>query len=295
MEVDGVFSGGGIKAFAFLGALEVCEKRGITFNRVAGTSAGALIASLIAAGYRHEEVRQILNAQDTGNFLDPHPFAKKLPFLKWLSLYFRLGLYRGEYIEKWIDRLLAQKGVRTFGDLPDNLFIIGTDITNGRLAVFPDDLEPYYGIKPSNFPVSKAVRISISIPYFFQPIKLLTKSNYLSLFIDGGTLSNFPFWIFTSEENTKVRPTLGIKLSAKKSSLPKQKIDNAVDMLPAIIWTMIQAHDSRYVSEETAKDIMFIPINDISATDFDLDAEEKRYLFEIGRLKAESFFRKWSG
>ena len=49
--VDGVFSGGGIKGIALIGAIEEIEKRGYRFKRVAGASAGAIIASLIAARY----------------------------------------------------------------------------------------------------------------------------------------------------------------------------------------------------------------------------------------------------
>lgn len=43
MLVDGVFSGGGIKGFAYVGAMQELEERGIQFNRVAGTSAGAIL------------------------------------------------------------------------------------------------------------------------------------------------------------------------------------------------------------------------------------------------------------
>ena len=50
MIIDGVFSGGGIKGFAMIGALEVLEERGFAIKRSAGTSAGSIIASFIAAG-----------------------------------------------------------------------------------------------------------------------------------------------------------------------------------------------------------------------------------------------------
>ncbi|MGM8214094.1 patatin-like phospholipase family protein [Bacillaceae bacterium W0354] len=294
MEVDGVFSGGGVKAFAFLGALDVCEQKNITFKRLAGTSAGALLASLVIAGYRFEELTDILSDVQTKNFLDQHPLVKKIPLLKWLLLFHTLGLYRGDQLEDWVDYLLRQKGVRTFGDLEDNqLFIIGTDVTNGRLAIFPNDLEDYYGIDPNKFPIAKAVRISVSIPYFFKPVVLKSKHNYSSVMIDGGTLSNFPYWIFKGKSDKKVRPTLGIKSSARQISIPKQQVNNAVDMLQAIFHTVLQAHDSRYVSDEDAKDIIFIPIEDVSAIDFDLTENEKEYLIRVGRLRAESFFKKW--
>ncbi|SEP73758.1 patatin-like phospholipase family protein [Piscibacillus halophilus] len=295
MKVDGVFSGGGIKAFAFLGALAECDRLGIKFERVAGASAGALIAALIAAGYRHQEIKKIIDTVNTEKFLDPHPVAKKVPIIKWLWLYFSLGLYQGKYIEKWIDDLLRAKGIRTFSDVDQSLYIIGADITNGRIAVFPDDLEPVYGIKPETFPVSKAVRISISIPYFFRPIKIIGPGSKQNMFIDGGTLSNFPYWIFKQKKLAQPRPTLGIKLSAEESPVPDQPINNAFDMLPAIVSTMIQAHDSRHISNSEAKNIMFIPIDeDIKATDFDLKQKDKDYLYHLGEESANTFFQTWS-
>lgn len=60
----------------------------------------------------------------------------------------------------------------TFSDLPrGRLTVIASDITNGRIVVLPDDLE-LYGISPDSFEVAKAVRMSCSIPYFFDPVML---------------------------------------------------------------------------------------------------------------------------
>ena len=59
MLIDGIFSGGGIKGFALVGAFQVLEEKGYEFKRVAGTSAGAILASFIAAGYTRKEIRSI--------------------------------------------------------------------------------------------------------------------------------------------------------------------------------------------------------------------------------------------
>jgi len=57
-EIDcyGIFEGGGAKGLAHVGALKACEERKIVFRGVAGTSAGAIIAGLIAVGYTAEEL-----------------------------------------------------------------------------------------------------------------------------------------------------------------------------------------------------------------------------------------------
>ncbi|MGG3920846.1 patatin-like phospholipase family protein, partial [Geobacillus thermodenitrificans] len=51
MDIDIVFSGGGVKGFALIGAYEAIEEKGLRWKRLAGTSAGAMLAALLAAGY----------------------------------------------------------------------------------------------------------------------------------------------------------------------------------------------------------------------------------------------------
>ena|GEM_PF-791937 len=56
MEAYGIFQGGGAKGYAHVGALKAAEERGIQFIRYAGTSAGAIVAALAAAGYTADEI-----------------------------------------------------------------------------------------------------------------------------------------------------------------------------------------------------------------------------------------------
>ena len=58
MEYVGIFEGGGAKGFAHVGALKATEERGIQFSEVGGTSAGAIIAALVAAGFKADELYQ---------------------------------------------------------------------------------------------------------------------------------------------------------------------------------------------------------------------------------------------
>ncbi|PLT34740.1 patatin-like phospholipase family protein [Bacillus sp. V5-8f] len=295
MLIDGVFSGGGIKGFALVGAIQVLEQKGFTFCRTAGTSAGAIIASFISAGYTGNEMMDILNEMDTKDLLDHRRRNLPIPFAKWLIIYWKLGLYKGDALEKWISEKLAAKGVYTFSNLPfQGLRIIVSDITNGRLVVIPDDL-PKYGIDPGSFPVAKAVRMSCSIPYFFEPVQLkLNKENRGHVFVDGGVLSNFPMWLFDSEHVKKVRPVLGIKLSPGEECKKPHEIDNAIEMFNALFKTMKDAHDSRYISRKHVKNIIFIPMKGVSATEFELTDESKALLINEGRTSTEKFLRKWT-
>lgn len=99
MYIDGVFSGGGIKGLALVGAYEVVEQRGFKFARLAGTSAGSIVAALIAAGYTSREIAQLLEDLDLNMFLDERKLFIPFPLAKWFFLYWKLGLYKGEELE----------------------------------------------------------------------------------------------------------------------------------------------------------------------------------------------------
>lgn len=292
MQIDGVFSGGGLKAFALVGALEVLEERGYQFQRVAGTSAGAIMASFIAAGYTSKEIKKMLDETDFQLLLDPRKTILPFTFMKWIRLYWQLGLYQGKALENWFMQKLAAKGVYTFSDLPEgSLKLIASDLTNGKMIVIPDDLARY-GLAAHSFPVARALRMSCGIPFFFEPVHLKVGSGD-TIIVDGGVLSNFPLWLFEDAFGKNQRPVLGLKLSRTHEVLPTQKIDNALDMYSALFSTMKNAHDDRYISRKHEHNIIFIPVEDASATDFDMDDETKETLLESGRQSASRFLKLW--
>jgi NTE family protein len=292
MLVDGVFSGGGIKGFALIGAYQALEKKGIIFKRLAGTSAGSLIAAMIAAGYSSDEIIDMMTELELKDLLDARITYLPTALAKWFMLYWKMGLYKGDKLENWIDDKLSQKGIRTFSNLETNtLQLIASDLTNGKLLVLPNDLAQY-GINPLTFSVAKAVRMSCSLPYFFEPVKLKTDKGKIFV-VDGGVLSNFPIFLFDEENKIKKRPVLGIKLSAKMSELKPHKIDNAIDLFAALFDTMKVSHDARYISRRHEKNIIFIPIQHMSTTGFQLDEGKKDELIKIGRDITEQFLKTW--
>lgn len=292
MIIDGVFSGGGIKGFAFIGGLQVLEEKGYVFKRVAGTSAGSIIAALVIAGYSSEEIEKLFHDLNIHDFLDRRNGLLKIPFAKWLLLYWKLGLYKGDALENWLKKKLADKNIRTFQDVPKgSLRIIASDISNGKLVVLPDDLLEY-GIDPNSFSIAKAVRMSCSVPYFFQPVKI-KNGREVTLFVDGGVISNFPMWLFNTDRKTRERPVIGLKLSGAESWEPNE-VDNAVEMFTALFKTMMNAHDLRYISKKHVDNIIFIPMNGISGLDFNMNEELKDELIQRGRLYTLNFLKKWN-
>ena len=291
MIVDGVFSGGGMKGFAYVGAIQVLEERGIKFKRVAGTSAGAILATFIAAGFKAKELEEIFDELDLTKLLDPPKFVVNIPFLKWLNLYKRNGLYRGKLLEKWFKQKLATKGIYCFGDLPKGtLKLVASDLSNGKLLVLPDDLKNY-GIDCDRFPISRALRMSCGLPFFFEPV-YLKNSKHDCVVVDGGVLSNFPLWIY--DNGFKMRPVLGMKLSSSSDEMPPREIDNALQLFEALFSTMQNAHDKRYIDRKHEKNIIFIPVEKYSTTEFDMNEETKKKLIRIGKERTIQFLKTWT-
>jgi NTE family protein len=294
VNIDGVFSGGGIKGYALIGALRAIEERGHTFVRIAGSSAGAILASLVTVGYRGEEIEKLMEEADLQQFLDPRKSWFPEAFTKWLFLYWRLGLYKGDMLEKWIEEKLLAKNVRVFGDLPPKaLQIIGSDITNGRMIVFPDDLSRY-GYDPASFSIAKAVRMSSGIPYFFEPVRLGRSKKESSFIVDGALLSNFPLWLFQETPKENKRPLLGLQLSPNMRNREPNEIKNGIDLFKALFETMMDAHDLKYISRNVEQNIIFIPVNQAYAREFNLKNEQKVELIEAGYNKAKEFLKSWS-
>lgn len=293
MLIDGVFSGGGIKGLALIGAFEEIEKKGFKYVRVAGTSAGSIIAAFIAAGYTSKEICDLFNELDLMNFMDQRKVNFRLPFAKWLLIYIRMGLFKGAKLEKWLFAKLAEKGVRTFADIPpQSLRVIASDLTNGQILVLPDDLHKY-GIDPNTFSIAKALRMSCSLPYFFEPVKLKSPLG-TNVVVDGGVLSNFPIWLFEQGNKKKTRPVLGIKLSQHIQGLQKNKVNNAVQLFEALFETMKDAHDARYISRKIEKNVIFLQTPGFASTEFKLSEERKQELIEMGRKSASAFLKSWT-
>ena len=303
MKVDAVFEGGGVKGIGLVGAVAVTEEKGYEFENVAGTSAGAIVAALIAAGYEANKLREIIQNLDYNQFKDKG-MVDKIPFIGFaLSLGFEKGIYEGEFLENWLRDLLGKapsKPIRTFGDLRTNheeakyrykLQLIAADISRGRMLVLPRDIGDY-GIEPDDLDVAKAVRMSMSIPFFFEPVIVKDANGRDCYIVDGGVLSNFPVWIFDDETDNPPWPTLGYKLVEPDSGQPN-RINGPITLFAALFNTMMDAHDARYIEDADFVRTIPIPTLGVRTTEFDLSYKRSENLYESGRKAAETFFQHW--
>lgn len=307
-KADLVLEGGGVKGIALVGAVAVLEEHGYEFNRIAGTSAGSIVGALLAAGMPTADMVGIMGSIDYTRFQDKGQ-KDRFPGGKLYSLLTQQGIYEGTYLTKWLAGILEPRGVRTFNDLrygdagtglpPEQryrLVVMASDVSTGRLRRLPWDY-PALGYEPGDVPVVDAVRASMSIPFFYEPVKLRNPTTREEIWmVDGGLLSNFPVEIFDREHGNPPRwPTFGIKLSARRGSQAIQyKVDSTFGLARSIILTMHSFYDQMHVDDPSVlARTIFIDTLGVKSTDFGLGRETADRLFESGRSAAEAFLSTW--
>jgi NTE family protein len=299
MNYDGVCEGGGTKIMGLVGGMAAIESRGFTPSNLAGTSAGAIVAAMRAAGYTPSEMRVLMDDLDFRKFKDKARWGTKS-----YHLIRHKGIYAGDFFYEYAKETLAAKGVSTFGDLKTSeadprwrykLKVIASDISQGRMITLPTDAV-LYDIDPDKLEVALAIRMSMSIPGFFRPV--IAKKSYI---VDGGLLSNFPIWLFDADEAPSW-PTFGLILREPHSMDP-HKIRGTISYMMAIFKTMMKAHDRKVISgEDYFHRLIQIPTGEIGTMDFDLTSAQKEFLYYSGFNAGSEFidnfswprYRKWA-
>ncbi len=321
---DAVFEGGGVKGIGLVGALKTMEDAGYSWRNVAGTSAGSIVASLVAVGYNADEIEKIIKSLDYKKMKDTKGI--NIPFFTEIkNLFFDKGVYKGDYIREWIDTLLcikfadklSQDRSIKFKDLiiPDEqgilldnkkykrkykLHVIAADITRGKMLILPEDIVDY-GLNPDELDVSLAVRMSISIPLLFEPV-YIKNLNYKykpeskwkqSVIVDGGILSSYPVWIF-DVKGVPTHPTIGFRLGGTKTESSYNNIRTSFSLSLSVLQTMLDAQDEIHIAEMEYLRTIKIDALGISATNFDITSQQADELFVSGKKCAECFLETWN-
>lgn len=327
-EADAVFEGGGVKGIALAGAVAASEAAGVSvWKNVAGTSAGAIVACLIAVGYNGQRLKEILDTLDYSEFMD-YGRLGKVQGLLWNQFRMR-GLAPGLFFTRWLTQRIKEsplakelgKEELTFADvvrddLPSNirgedlelaryrLRVIGSEITSGRMLVLPQDIEGYF--RKDGTPYSaeslrlvEAVRMSMSYPFLYVPHVLYDKLRRPHYVIDGGLLSNFPVWLFDRRDGKPpVRPTWAFRLHGGSLGEPAEPYLE----LPKRFWRLKLVHamfaaatgawDERNVTETASVRTVNIPTFDVVTTNFKLSGAVGDRLYKSGLKSANQFFAR---
>ncbi len=308
LPADLVLAGGGVKGLALAGAILTLDEAGYVFRRVAGSSAGAIAAAVVTAldraGRPLTAAREYLDTIDYSRFVAKRGVRGALGVLGDLEhLVVDLGIHDGAYLVEWLGDVLGDIGVTTFGDLalddpgadvnlrPEQRFSLVvhvSDITRGKSVRLPWDY-PEYGLEPARQRIVDAVRASMAIPFFFEPVRVRVRTpgshaKRTATWVDGGLLDNFPVEVFDRTDGIPGRwPTIGIKLSANKATTaPWRDVDGIFDEALACLFTLLENTDRFYVTPEHAARTIFVDSAGINAADFGISPAERARLFENG-------------
>lgn len=311
---DLVFEGGGVKGIGFAGAFAALQQRGFTHKSVAGTSAGAIMAALVAAGYSSEELDKILLNLPFAELKD-EDWWDRLPVIGHIaSAVADWGIYEGQFFQSWMAGLLEAKKITKFGDLVDEeaedpknrhrLRVIASDVTHRRMLVLPNDAG-HLGIDPDELEIAYAVRMSMSIPIFFEPvIHENPETGEEHVIVDGGMLSNFPVWLFDREGREPRWPTFGLLLVEPDPKVPighrlayedhGAKRGSLLDYVKSMALTIMAAHERLYLEKATYARTIPIPTLGVGTTEFDITPERVRALYDSGHDAASDFLDHWN-
>lgn len=314
LSADLVFEGGGVKGIGLAGAYRELFDRGYVPQCVAGTSAGAITAALVAVGYTGAELEQVvLHEMRFQDFEDRTFIQRAGPAGDLIEFMRTRGLHSGDYFLGWMRARLQDKGITKFGQLRDpaagaddprlyRLQVIASDLSGRSMLVLPRDARTL-GIDPDELEIADAVRMSMSIPVFFEPVLRRDPAGVEHTIVDGGLLSNFPIWLFDCQNGPPSFPTFGMLLVAPGQKAPlvpggdvaasASPIGSDLDFVKAMAETMMEAHDRFYVDQ--ANYARTIPINTlgVKTTEFDLTPERAQSLFQSGRDAAHEFLAHW--
>lgn len=297
----GVFQGGGCKALALVGAYKEAHKRGVFFSEVAGSSAGAVVAALIAAGAKPEDLEEIINKTDFSLFKRKADrsnlsFGTKLKigliskisrrYSNYGEFLENFGNYSSEYIEEWLEEklraLLQYKGTEKikFEDLRLPLSVLATDIQLNKPKVWSMSSSPGQS-------VAYAVRCSCTIPVFFQPVD--------GSYVDGGIVSNLPSYLLENNDGDFEKVlcfALGETIATPNAAKGENNVEQYLKQLSATI-----IDSAVHIQNELQPTIYSIVINNLplDTVDFEqINAKSVVSMYKCGQVATADFFENES-
>jgi NTE family protein len=201
---------------------EVLEQRQITpqIEAVAGTSAGAITATMMSLNYSADEFLKIMTTLDFKKFEDGWNLFGPIRLIR------HFGWFKGNYFLNLMEFYIEQKtrdGRATFRDLVEKyqdlhfkrLLVFGTNLTQQAVQQFSYETTP-------DVAVADAVRISMSIPFFFEA-RYYAQNDSNDAYCDGGVLNNYPIDTF-DERHTALILTRAIRCFIER--LTRRRLDS---------------------------------------------------------------------
>lgn len=292
-----VFKGGGVKGIAYVGAAKALEEANVLsqIKGFAGTSAGSIIASLLACRISSDSLKTFLAGTNYENFKDSGGILKYAE-----DLLNHFGPYKGDYfLNDWFKTFLSEQGINpdiTFSELTStketNLKVFSTDLNTQSIQEFSAQQTP-------NVQVAYAVRASMSIPMFFKAWQFPDSQPSNHIYVDGGVMYNYPIDTFDSSE-TNPNQTLGFFLTDLTGKpTPPNNLDVGFSHIETYIKSVFESlmnSQDLMIQKNNYEENRTIQINDlgISATDFSITPDQVTALYQSGYQATQQFLSSHS-
>lgn len=247
-------SGSGTKAPAHVGALQAIIDAGFTIKELCGTSGGALVSALFAAGMPMKDLHSLAMTMN---------WAPLMSGSLW-SIITGKGYSSGNALLQF---MTENTGGKMFDDIGIDLTIVSSDVSNEVPYLFSKTLTPKTSL-------ALAGRASASIPIFFEPVVIGN-----AVLADGGLVSNCPVDELTVDD----APRIGIDLAGKNSPLKAGQY-GLTKLAPHLIDLMIQSTEDAHIAigKMRGAHIAQVPCGYASPLDRNMDFATRARLYADG-------------
>ncbi len=197
-QVGLALGGGGAKGLSHIAFLKALDELGVRPAVIAGTSIGAVIGGLYAAGVSGAGIEELLK---TIGFMEL--YKSVLDF----SILSNSAIFTGKMVEEFLAR---QMPYQTFEEVEIPLKVVATDFWNRREVVFESGS------------LITAIRASMALPAIFEPVLLNGK-----VLIDGGAVNPLPYDLIRRE----CEVLIAIDVSGEKTYAPESPVPNMVESI----------------------------------------------------------------
>lgn len=277
LEYTCIFGGGAIRGISYVGALKAIEEIGINLNTIAGSSVGAVFASLLAVGYSTDELEYIFMHVNFELFKDIHfgfgkdfALSKGLIFLDWLRELIEKKYYGNDYKK-------GENPPVKFSDLDKNLIVITTDLTNFKYKEFSKFATP-------DVEIAYAVRISSTMPGLMKPVE-----EDGALLVDGDLQKGLPLWRLSKSFCSKSSRILEFRLEGDYEG----KGQNAINFVNTV-YSCVTSIATDFIIEMYAHrdkfDYIKINTGTVVVVDFNISKAKRQELIALGYKQTMDYF-----
>lgn len=258
-----VLSGGGSRGMAHIGVLKALEENDVPIDYIAGTSIGAAVGAMYAAGFSPQEIEDIFTSEDfrrwiAGDINRSYSwyYTSDLPDAGWVDLNLEFnnrfskvlpsGIKTPVELDFQITRLLADASAVAGYDF-DNLMIpfrcVAADIDSSQAIVL------------RHGDLARSVRASITFPFLYTPIKIDDR-----LLFDGGMYNNFPTDVVANDFDPAL--IIGSKVSG---NFPKPQAEDVLSQIQNMLMS-----DTDFALDSAAGIVLEPNLPKVNLTDFSL-------------------------